>query len=408
MPWLTESDILTTLSERNFDIRESGNARWIDQKCTPDVLCIVSDCIENYVESHGNGLFSSVDIWHNDYTVQNVEQIFSKPGLNLQTSRNEYDKYFQQPMELLSYAGVLSKTKRGNRNFYSIANLEMLSFIAMRERNALTFLQIYIERVLSDSGLMEHFDEFYRLQTPEAYALLKRAFEDFTINNTPINGRTECRRIFTKIINPIAFKRRSLGTERGRISQHPITYDMLMYNRDNFRDLYAGKPKGMTRSEYAATIGVTPNQNYFVYMANRAKRFLRSFNDQYRNGHSEVMTGPDANSPAIHMHHIFPESRFPEISSYLENLIALTPTQHLSYAHPMGNTQVIDPGYQHICLMAKVTSVQENLSGPEDLIIYEFDKLLYVLSIGFSTDDFEEIEYLDFAGVVTKINLQYT
>lgn len=407
MRWLTEAEIIASLSERNYDIRITGNARWIDQKCTPDVMCVVSDCIESYVAAHGNAVFSSVDVWHNDYTVQNVEQIFSKPGLNLQTSRNEYDKYFQQPMELLSYAGVLRKSKRGSRNFYSVANPDVLAYIAMRERNALTFLQLYIEKVLADSGLMDAFEEFYRLQTPDAYAILKRRFEDFTIENTPINGRTECRRIFTKIINPLAFKRRSLGTEKGRISLHPITYDMLMYNRDNFRDLYAGKPKGMTRSEYAATIGVTPNPNYYVYMARRAKRFLRAFNDRYRNGRSEVTTGPDTTSPAIHMHHIFPEARYPEISAHLENIIALSPTQHFTYAHPMGNTQVVDPGYQQICLIAKASSIQENLAGPEDLVIYEFDRFLYVLATGFSNDDFEEIEYMDFAGVVTKINLQY-
>lgn len=407
MPWFTEADIAAALAGKNFDVRVTGNARWIDQKCTPDVMCIVSDCIENYVAVHGNVPFSSVDVWHDDYTVQNVEQIFSKPGLNLQTSRNEYDKYFQQPMELLAYAGVLLKTKRGNRNFYSAAEPALLSYIAMRERNALTFLQLYIEKVLADSGLMDDFETFYRVQTPEAYAALKRQFEDFTIGNTPINGRTECRRIFTKIINPLAFKRRALGTEKGRISQHPITYDMLMYNRDNFRDLYAGKPKGMTRSEYARTMGVDPNPNYYVYMAGRAKRFLREFNDQYRNCRSEVTTGPDAESPAIHMHHIFPEARYPELSAHLENLIALTPTQHLGYAHPMGNTQVVDPGYQHICLLAKASSIQENLAGPEDLVIYEFDRFLYVLAAGFSNDEFEEIEYMDFESVVTKINMQY-
>lgn len=407
MPWLTEAEIMAALTERNYDIRVTGSARWIDQKCTPDVMCIVSDCIENYVAAHGNVVFTSADIWHDEYTVQNVEQIFSKPGLNLQTSRSEYDKYFQQPMELLSYAGVLQKTKRGNRNFYAVENTDLLSYIAMRERNALTFLQLYIEKVLADSDLMDTFEEFYRLQTPGAYVRLKQCFEDFTIENTPINGRTECRRIFTKIINPLAFKRRALGTELGRISQHPITYDMLMYNRDNFRDLYAGKPKGMTRSEYAETIGVTPNPNYYVYMANRAKRFLRKFNDQYRDGRPEVTTGLDTTSPAICMHHIFPEARYPEISAHLENLIALSPTQHYTCAHPMGNTHVVDPDYQQVCLLAKSASIQENMSGPEDLVIYEFERFLYVLAAGFSNDDFEEIEYMDFEGVVTKINLQY-
>lgn len=33
------------LDQFNYDIRISGNARWIDQKCTPDVVCIIADCI---------------------------------------------------------------------------------------------------------------------------------------------------------------------------------------------------------------------------------------------------------------------------------------------------------------------------------------------------------------------------
>lgn len=407
MPWLTEEDIVASFSGQSFDIGVTHNGRWIDQKCTPDVVCIVADCIENYAASHGNSPFSSVDVWHDEYTSTNVEQIFSKPGLTLGTSRNEYDKFFQQPMEMLAAANVLQKTKHGNRNFYSVRNSDLLSFIAMRERNALSFLQVYIEKVLTDSGIMDSFEEFFRIQTPEAYSMVKARFENFTIANTPINGKTECRRIFTKIVNPLAFKRRSTGTEKGRLSAHPITYDMLMYNRDNFRDLYSEKPKGMTRSEYALQVGATPNANYYTYLANRAKRFLREFNDRYRGGRSEVLVGADTTSPAIHMHHILPESRFPDISAYLENLIALSPTQHLSFAHPMGNTQMVDLGYQQICLIAKSSTIQENLRGPEDCIIYEFARFLYVLNVGFSTDEFEEIENLDFDGVVTKINLKY-
>ncbi|HPE39431.1 MAG TPA: restriction endonuclease [Bacillota bacterium] len=407
MPWLTEEDIVASFVGLSFDIGATHNGRWIDQKCTPDVLCIVADCIENYVAAHGNQPFSSVDVWHDEYTTTNVEQIFSKPGLTLGTSRNEYDKFFQQPMEMFAASGVLQKTKRGNRNFYAVCNADVLSYIAMRERNALSYVQLYIEKVLTDSGLMTAFADFFRLQTPEAYTMVKTQFENFTIANTPINGRTECRRIFTKVINPLAFKRRSTGTEKGRLSLHPITYDMLMYNRDNFRDLYSEKPKGMTRSEYAIQVGAAPNPNYYIYLANRAKRFLREFNDRYRNGRSEVMVGADTTSPAIHMHHIFPEARYPEISAYLENLIALSPTQHLSYAHPMGNTQTVDSEYQHICLVAKSSTIQENLNGPEDCIIYEFARFLFVLNVGFSTDEFEEVEDLDFEGVVTKINLKY-
>ena len=407
MAWFSETDLRAFLASRKLDIRQTHNARWIDQKCTPDVVCIVSDCIENYANEHGKCTFTSYDIWHSEYTIQNVEDIFRKPGLEEASSKSEYDKYFQQPMELLSSAGVLLKEKRGRKNTYSVANAELLSYIAMRERNALTFLQLYIEEALKQSGMMDAFDTFFSKQTTEAYDSLKKKFEDETIKHTPINGAVECRRIFTKVINPLAFKKKSLGTERGKISRHPITYDMLMYNRDNFRDLYSGKPKGMTRNEYAEKMGVKPNSTYYVYMSRKAKNFLRSYNNQHRAGLPEVTTGPDCLSPATEMHHIFPESQYPDIAAYLENIIALSPTQHRVYAHPMGNYHVVDPAYQQICLLAKTSMIQDNLSGPEELVIYEFPKLLYVLATGFSEESFEEIEELDFSGVITKINLQY-
>ncbi len=85
----------------------------------------------------------------------------------------------------------------------------------------------------------------------------------------------------------------------------------------------------------------------------------------------------------------------------------MTPTQHLTFAHPMGNTQIVDLAYQHICLIAKAATIQENLAGDEELIIYEFTKLLYVLNVGLATDEFEEVNDMDFDGIITKIELRY-
>ena len=36
------------LDEHDYDIRKTHNGRWIDQKCTMDVVCLVSDCIVEY------------------------------------------------------------------------------------------------------------------------------------------------------------------------------------------------------------------------------------------------------------------------------------------------------------------------------------------------------------------------
>ena len=80
MNWLTAQDIDNFLATKNFDIRQSGNARWIDQKCTPDVITIIADCIINFSDNSSNQFFSSVDVWHDSYTTENVENIFKKPN----------------------------------------------------------------------------------------------------------------------------------------------------------------------------------------------------------------------------------------------------------------------------------------------------------------------------------------
>ena len=57
--------------------------------------------------------FTVSDIWHNDYTRENVIQIFSKPDPEFK-AKHEYDKYFSQPIKLFSYSGLLDNTKKGN------------------------------------------------------------------------------------------------------------------------------------------------------------------------------------------------------------------------------------------------------------------------------------------------------
>lgn len=37
--------IMKFLEEQQYDIRVSGNGRWVDQKCAFDAVCFVADCI---------------------------------------------------------------------------------------------------------------------------------------------------------------------------------------------------------------------------------------------------------------------------------------------------------------------------------------------------------------------------
>lgn len=406
---MTEEQISKFLEKNDYDIRKTHNARWIDQKCTPDVLCVVADCIINYIsENDEDILFTSKDIWFSKYAIDNVHAIFRKVDVDSDSASNEYDKFFGQPIKLFAYAGLLKETKKGRENNYIVLNKEILEFISLRERNALLFLKKYINKVLTDSGLLSYFTEFFNEQDSNAYEQLKTKFQSYTVANTLIgtkgsDGKLECGRIFTKVINLLAFDLNKKGTERGHISKHAITYDMLMYNRDNFRDIYAEKPKTVSRKDYMKQHKIVINEAYYAYLCSKAKQRLRKYNDIFRNGLSEM---PGDNEPATNMHHIFPANEFPEISYFLENLIALTPNQHILYAHPKNKTSVINKDYQHDCLLVKTDMIKDNLENGEEKI-YSFNDFKYVLRVGFDKEEFMEVEFLDYDGIKTKIELEY-
>ena len=50
------------LDEHDYDIRKTHNGRWIDQKCTMDVVCLVSDCIVEYTSNREDKRFTVNDI----------------------------------------------------------------------------------------------------------------------------------------------------------------------------------------------------------------------------------------------------------------------------------------------------------------------------------------------------------
>ncbi|MGL2532704.1 restriction endonuclease [Helicobacter pylori] len=380
---MKESQIINFLKLSDYDIRKTQNARWIDQKCTPDVLSIVADCILEFTQYSIKKSFSVKDIWNNPYTNENVKMIFSKPDLNSNFSKNEYDKFFSQPIKLLAYSGILFENKyNGNKNTYTIQNIELLEYLMQRETNALKFLILYIQKVLMDSGIYPLFDNFLQKQNTESFKQLKDGFTHFTINNTAINNATECYRIFTKIINPLAFYYGKKGTRKGYLSNTIITKDELNYNRINWRDI--GKDKNTTRQEYDLinSKGIA-NSNYLI---SKAKKVVKQYNDRFNNSLSEVKQEKEE-SQATQIHHIFPIQDFPIIADYIENLIALTPNQHFIYAHPNNQTRLIDRDFQYICLLAKTTTILNDTQG-----VYDWNDYIVVLNTGLKTTIFSQVK----------------
>ena len=180
-----------------------------------------------------------------------------------------------------------------------------------------------------------------------------------------------------------------------------ITFKLLSYNRENWRDM--DKPKDVARQDYDKS-QQQPSTMYFV---EKAMDEVRNFNKQFNDGCSEVL-GKYSGGEATQMHHIFPRREFAEIAAFVENIIALTPTQHCTLAHPRNNTFKIDSDFQYSCLLAKNETVRKNiLLGYGTSDFYSFDKLAFVLDVGFASDYFQRIPQNDFAAVRNGIDARF-
>lgn len=359
----------------------------MDQKVTPDVLCAVTECVIEFLGDNLDKEFTKNDIRFSNYAQTLTTESFNKP--NLKDANSEYDKFFAQPLKTLAYSKVLIETKRGNTNVYKVKRFDILEFISLRERNALNFLEIYLSKVILESGLQNIFNNFFQKQDKAGLEILRNQLFDFYYTNTSINKEYEPPRIFNKIINILAFKKKLKGTTRGTVSKFTLPIEEIRYNRINWRDI--GKDKGITREEFEAALGENAEvQGYFKYNIQKAKGFVKKIHP-----FSEIHRFTEY--PGLQAHHIFMESEFPEIADSPENIIILTPNQHFYRAHPNNKTSVIDERYQAICLISKLDSIEINYRlGESD---YSIEDFINVLNTGFATEhfqigmDFEEIKH---------------
>lgn len=392
------------LESKNYDVRKTKNGRWIDQKCTMDELCFVADCVVAYLQDGGTQPFQSPDIWRTNYAIENVQKIFSKPDPTDKSTVDEYNKFFREPLKMLAAAGVLREDgKKKNTIQFSVENEAVLEYLSLRERNCFDFLCLYIQKTLKDSGLWDAFESFFDEQTKEQYELLKKVFSKFCFDYTPIKNDKEPRRIFTKVLNPLAVLYQKKGTVDGHISQRIITLEDIKYNRTNFRD--KNKNKNISRQNAVSLNNL--QDNICDYNVEKAKRRLRKFNDQFSNGKSEITDAMSIGQMATHIHHIFPQNEFPSISDFVENLIALTAGQHLQKAHPAGNTKVIDKSFQYICLINKTAGIRRNIVENFGEPFYDFSSFMQVLDVGLKTEFFEKLAENDFNQVIMGIEMNF-
>lgn len=390
-------NIIRYLSNFDLDVRKSQDARFMDQKCTPDVVCFIADCIINTIDVDNE--FTVSNIWDAQYFIKNARAIFNKPLPTNPKAHHEYDKFIQQPLRMLAYAHVLEIEKRSGTNYYRVANWDILDYIAQRERNTYNFLYCYLQKVLSDSEIIRYFDTFKDkcLQgkaTNTDFQELKSRYDRFVIGHTAINTEVEVHRIFSKILNVYAVENQINGTKKGHMSKYIFTFSDLMYNRKNWRDL--NKDKSITRQEAQEQQDVKQQEAYNAYYVQKAMNLLRKIqvesevHDQWGNGE------------ATQVHHIFPKSQFPQLAHYLENLIKLTATQHFTKAHPDNKTQEINRDYQLTCLLAKANTIESSLNAVGDKY-YRKESFIFVINTGLDVHLSATLSFLEIKSMLVQL-----
>lgn len=378
------------LNQFDLDIRKSHDARFVDQKCTPDLVCFIADCVMNMVAT--KPVFVINDIWETQYFIQNARVIFNKPWANDKKAYNEYNKVLSQPLKLLGYAHILNVEIVDGVLTFSIANEDLLDYISRKDRNAYNFLYCYFIKVMSDSGFIKHFEEYAKDSVVDPIAAREKIYDRYfrLINgNTPSHSRLDIRRMFHKVFNIYAVEHHLHGSN-GKI----IYYYDLMYNRKNWRDL--DKDKMITRQEAMTPDKAKKQEAINSYYVQKAIALIKKIhtvseiNDSWSNG------------VATQVHHIFPKSEFPQIAHYVENLILLTATQHNTKAHPNNRTQQISKDYQLVCLLAKADSIENSLLRFGEKY-YRKESFVHVINTGLTVQFTTNLSFSDIKTELVRI-----
>ncbi len=360
------------LSQFDLDVRKSNDARFIDHKCTPDIVCFIADCVLNMIAIKPT--FTIKDVWQTQYFIQNTRVLFNKPWANDKKAQHEYDKVLSQPLKLLAYARILNVQKKRSLIF-SVANEELLDYISRKDRNAYNFLYCYFVKVLKDSNFFRYFEEYQQESAKDPVSAkeeLYKRYHRFISGNTNTKSKKDTDRMLHKILNVYAAEHHLHG------SNGDITYySDLMYNRKNWRDM--DKDKTITRQEAMTPEKIEKQEAINTYYVQKAIALIRKIhtvsevNDSWGNGE------------ATQVHHIFPKSQFPQIAHYVENLILLTATQHNTKAHPNNKTQQVNKDYQLVCLLAKADSIENSLLRYGEKY-YRKESFVYVINTGLTAE----------------------
>lgn len=387
---MTTEDIQEHLDRYNdYDIRKNNDSRYVDHKCTPDIVSFIADCILN--TDCATKAFTVKDLWETRFFIENTRIAFHKPYADDEAARNEYNKVLVEPLKLLAYAHVLDIDRSQRCLVFCVNNVEMLEYIASRERNAFNFLLVFFHKVVSASGIDRFFKEYKESCTNATKGEIRAAkdtlydrYHRFISANTPTKSQLDTNRMLHKVLNVFAYSEMMPGSNC-KIQD----WGDLMYNKVNWRDKGTGKEKTKTRKEAKQQETDDINATFYIdYQINKAIKNVKRQQGDESEVRDELATGI-----ATEVHHIFPKSQFPMIATYYENLILLTSSQHRQKAHPKGNTQIVDRDYQLTCLMAKSQTIEASLNEGDNF--YRKASFVYVINTGLTEHLAETVSFAD-------------
>ena len=392
---LSDDEVKSFLSSQNLKLtKKNSNPRPFDQKLTMDNLYTVAKCISEITKKDKIDHFTKSYIWKHDVSDELVK-IYGKGSVYDENKKNEYDKFFAQPMNLLSYFGVLSRDEKKIPHRFKILDQNVLSYIHSQSDRSLKFLVFVSQEFAKQNNLSNYFNDFFSKETSDSFKDLRTNLDIFIRANTNIGERRpnphEPSRIYNKIINHLAYdlgKKGSYGNQ-GAISHDTILLEDLQYNSKNWHDHDTKKPKDISRAEWRKLYYQNQEKNKKEdVFENGAKRDVKE-----RHKHLSEYSGEKAN----HAHHIFPKGDFPDLRYIRENIILITSGEHLDIAHPMGNVKKVDKKFQINLLIKKLESIIKIINGNDDF--YNLKNFIKVLNTGFNEqldDNASENEIKDF------------
>lgn len=361
------------IKKQNLDIRATKNGRWYDQKVTPDVMLAICLTIKEFCNDDYTKTFTIDDLWTSDSFDQSMRNDFGKPSPRDPGAKNEYDKFISQPLHVLRAAGIVSENS--NRRLFQVsANCErLLERVSISEKESAEFLNYYIKETIKASGLKDDFERFFKNENRDTLWHLRDCYVDFICENTPINGITEPRRIFPKVLNIQAYQRGLRGSIRGHLSKAPISLADIRYNRVNAQDLASGKGKHIPRNRQRKKRNSeqeSPATRSVIYDVKQHHNQTPEIQDSFSKVDKDSST-------MVEGHHIFPQAEYPKLKSFRENIIVLTPTQHKGHAHARG---VVSRPYQYLCLQKKLDRIEKCHKDP-NCIFYSLSTFKDMLCI---------------------------